>query len=111
MTTTTNQERDEAMRETRELVNELRRIDSRGGLGQNVHDALRRTIERIEWMADAIDAAELAHARLDQFADAANAGTVQAGGRELKRKVWGVFAEFDALSRGAPPTNQEHGEG
>lgn len=44
-----------------------------------------------------VEAARMARTRLMAFADAANAGHAQAGGRELARKVWGAFAEFDAL--------------
>lgn len=53
-------------------------------------DGVRVTDEMVE-------AARMARARLKAFADAANAGHSQAGGRELARKIWGAFAEFDAL--------------
>ncbi len=45
-----------------------------------------------------VDAAKMARTRLQTYADQANAGEAQAGGRELARKIWGAFAEFDALS-------------
>ena len=43
-----------------------------------------------------IEAATWARTRLHNFALEAQAGRVQAGGRELERKVWGAFSDFDA---------------
>lgn len=44
-----------------------------------------------------IEAAQMARRRLEDFADQANAGKVHYSARELKRKIWSAFAEFDAL--------------
>lgn len=55
----------------------------------------------------AVEAAQMARARLMAFADAANAGEAQAGGRELARKVWAAFAEFDAIRALANPGDGE----
>lgn len=44
-----------------------------------------------------IEAAQMARKRLEDFADQANAGKVHHDARELKRKIWSAFAEFDAL--------------
>lgn len=46
--------------------------------------------------ADAIDGANMARTRLDDFADKANAGLVHHDAREWKRRIWAAFADFDA---------------
>lgn len=51
--------------------------------------------ERLGRAADLLEFGDRARRRLEQFADLANSGAVQAGGRELKRKIWGAFAEYD----------------
>jgi hypothetical protein len=48
-----------------------------------------------------VEAAAMAKTRLDHFADHANAGKVHYDARELKRKIWGAFAEFDACQQKA----------
>lgn len=54
-----------------------------------------------------VEAARMARTRLQRFADEANAGNVQAGGRELARQIWGAFAEFDALAASPAPALPE----
>ena len=46
-----------------------------------------------------VEAAKMARKRLEDFADQAQAGRVHYDARELKRKVWAAFAEFDSLER------------
>jgi hypothetical protein len=48
------------------------------------------------------DAASMARSRLENFADAANAGRVHYDPRELKRRIWAAFSEFDAALTAAP---------
>jgi len=43
-----------------------------------------------------IEGAKMARTRLERFADEANAGRVHHDARELKRRVWASFADFDA---------------
>lgn len=43
----------------------------------------------------------MARKRLETFADEANAGRVHYDARELKRKIWAAFAEFDATEKEA----------
>jgi hypothetical protein len=51
---------------------------------------------------DIREALTMAKTRLEQYADAVNAGHAQGGGRELKRKIWGAFQEFDAILAASP---------
>ena len=44
-----------------------------------------------------IEAAQMARRRLEDFADQANAGKVHYSARELKRRIWAAFADFDRL--------------
>jgi hypothetical protein len=53
----------------------------------------------IERLRATVEAAAMAKTRLDHFADYANAGKVHYDARELKRKIWGAFAEFDACQQ------------
>lgn len=55
-----------------------------------------------EWQAAAmLEGAEMARKRLEDFADQANAGKVHYDARELKRRIWSAFADFDnAASKG-----------
>lgn len=48
-------------------------------------------------MTTIIEAADMARKRLEDFADQANAGKVHYDARELKRKIWAAFAEYDAI--------------
>lgn len=48
-----------------------------------------------ERLMDAVEAATWARTRLHEFAVAEQAGHVQGGGRELERRVWGAFSDFD----------------
>ena len=49
-----------------------------------------------------IEGAQMAKTRLDNFADDANAGRCHYDARELKRKIWAAFVDFDrALSTSA----------
>ena len=52
--------------------------------------------ERAE-RSEIVEAAKMARTRLEDFADKANAGTVHYSARELKRKIWAAFVEFDEL--------------
>lgn len=45
--------------------------------------------------ADQLDAAVMAKMRLESFADQANAGQVHYSARELKRKIWAAFSDFE----------------
>lgn len=54
--------------------------------------------EEVERLREKVAAAEMAKTRLNDFADKANAGQVHHDARELKRKIWAAFAEFDAAS-------------
>jgi hypothetical protein len=57
-------------------------------------------IERLradnERLLTILGAATMAKNRLNTFADQANAGDVHYDARELKRKIWGAFSDFDA---------------
>lgn len=59
--------------------------------------------EKVSQLLALVEAAKMARTRLQTFADHANRGEAQAGGRELSRKIWGAFAEFDAIATGSPP--------
>jgi hypothetical protein len=43
-----------------------------------------------------VEAAGWARKRLEDFADKANAGDIHYSARELKRRIWAAFADFDA---------------
>lgn len=66
---------------------------------QDRRDALAE-IERLradnERLLTILGAATMAKNRLNTFADQANAGQVQYSARELSRKIWGAFSDFDA---------------
>lgn len=71
----------------------------KGPLGQNDMEAtaLWNTRPAPVVLEALVFAMQMARTRLEKFADGANAGLAQAGGRELKRKIWGAFKEFDEL--------------
>lgn len=51
--------------------------------------------QRLIYLEHAVETARWARTRLEQFADGVLHGAIQGGGRELKRKVWGAFSDFD----------------
>jgi hypothetical protein len=57
--------------------------------------------ERLIYLEHAVDTARWARTRLEQLADEVMHGAIQGGGRELKRKVWGAFADFEEAVRNA----------
>jgi hypothetical protein len=52
-----------------------------------------------EYPSGAIEAAAMARTRLEDFADKANAGQIHYDARELKRRIWAAFADFDAARK------------
>ncbi len=66
-----------------------------------MNEAIAQSVNLVETaeadVARMRETVQMARTRLDQYADAANAGQAQGGGREFKRKIWGAFADFDAL--------------
>jgi hypothetical protein len=59
-------------------------------------------VTELRELREAVEAARMARTRLYRFADEANAGRAEAGGRELSRKVWGAFAEFTEIMGDEP---------
>lgn len=58
-----------------------------------IRDAIRKICDP---MQARIEGARMAKTRLDNFADQANAGTIEYNARELKRKIGAAFADLDA---------------
>jgi hypothetical protein len=66
--------------------------------------------ERLIHLEHAVETARWARTRLEQFADGVMHGVIQGGGRELKRKVWGAFSDFEEALKAfeADEVNQLH---
>lgn len=74
--------------------------------------ALDSMTERCRVAELKVVAAEMARTRLNDFADKANAGQVHHDARELRRRVWASFSDFDAANHqqrsGLPPLGPDH---
>lgn len=70
----------------------------------------RENAERVEELGRVVETAEWARNRLEAHADGCHAGTIQSGGRELKRAVWAAFSDFDALTQEENKTPQAKGD-
>ena len=75
---------DAPTQEPNKMSIEVAQMDAVGRLGV--------AIKRIEQLKTT---ARMAKTRLERFADEANAGHVHYDARELKRKIWSAFADFD----------------
>jgi chromosome segregation ATPase len=85
--------------------------NSRVALQQVAFDWKARAEAAEQQITSLREVADTARTRLQHYADEANAGRQQAGGRELSRKIWGAFAELDALLPARSLTTDEGKDG
>lgn len=83
---------------TENLRNNQEQADRDGIMVKVSRQAVDETLVEVEQLRAAVERAQWARTRLDDYADRDNAGRVQGGGREWKRKIWAAFADFDAAA-------------